>query len=250
MTADEYLMQVIQKYQANPSTATTVSYQIYPTIKTWAGDFLLETIWSGSIAKGTTVSLSSDADIFISISSTCTNSLAEIFNSLYDSLNKAGYATRKQNVSIRVTANGSKIDYTPGKRQAAQGYDHSIYRSKQNSWTKTNVKTHIGHVKDSGRIREIKLCKIWRELHRLEFPSFYLELAVMDGLSGKRYDDLAGNFMHVLGYLSDAFVDTVYNDPSNTNNKVSDDLTATEKMLVRQAAANSRVKGTWGEIVW
>ena len=69
MTAGEYLKQVIQKYPTNPSAATSASHQIYPTIKAWAGDFLVEVIWSGSIAKGTTVSLSSDADVFISISS-------------------------------------------------------------------------------------------------------------------------------------------------------------------------------------
>jgi hypothetical protein len=250
MTADEYLKQVIHKYSANPSLATTISHQIYPTIKAWGGEYLVEAIWSGSIAKGTTVSLSSDADVFISISSTCTNSLADVFNTLNRALNEAGYATRKQNVSIRVTANGCKIDYTPGKRQSPQGYDHSIYKSKLDSWTKTNVKTQASVVKESGRTREIKLCKIWRELHRLEFPSFYLELAVIDCLSGKSHDDLSGNFMHVFGYFSDNFVNTMYYDPSNTNNRVSDDLTAAEKLLVRQAATNSRSKGTWGEIVW
>ena len=186
----------------------------------------------------------------ISLSSTCTSSLADIYNTLNNALNKAGFATGKQNVSIRVTANGCKIDYTPGKRQSPQGYDHSIYKSKLESWVKTNVKAHISLVRDSGRMQEIKLCKIWRELNHLEFPSFYLELAVIDSLSGKSHDDLSGNFMHVLGYFSDTFVDNVYYDPSNTNNKVSDDLTATEKTLVRQAAANSRTKGTWGEIVW
>lgn len=250
MTADEYLQQIIQKYQTNANAATAVAHQIYPTIKAWGGQNLIETIWSGSIAKGTTVSLSTDADVFISLSSTYTDSLSEIFNSLNGALSKAGYTTRKQNVSLRVYTSGCKIEYTPGKRQSQQGYDHSIYKSKSDSWIKTNVKTHISQIKDSGRISEIKLCKIWRELNRFEFPSFFLELAMIDCLSGSKYNDLATNFWQVLGFLADSFVDRVYYDPANTNNRVSDDLNATEKVLIRQAAVNSRSKKAWAEIVW
>src|SRR5271157_2898968 len=224
MNGNEYLRSMISKYQRDSSQAVALSHQIYPTVKVWAGKHLVECIWSGSIAKGTTVSLSSDADVFISLSSTTPDTLSDIYGSLSNVLTGAGYTIRKQNVSIRVLSTRAVVDYTPGKRQSPQGYDHSIFKSKLRTWTKTNVKTHISHITGSGRGNEIKLTKIWRELNRIEFPSFYLELAVIDCLSGAYLDDLANNLWKILTFLAGPFLERVYYDPANANNRVSDDL--------------------------
>jgi tRNA nucleotidyltransferase (CCA-adding enzyme) len=194
MTADQYLNQIITKYQINEAGVKTQVKLIYPTIQRWANRFLVEAIYSGSIAKGTAISLSTDADVFISLSSTTSETLSQIYTTLYNALSQPGYQARKQNVSIGVTSGGYKIDFVPGKRQSQYGYDHSIYMNKKNTWTMTNVKTHVSHVAGSNRIKEVKLTKIWRELNKLDFPSFYLELAVIDHLSGRSYGDLSGNF--------------------------------------------------------
>ena len=82
---------------------------------------------------------------------------------------------------------GANVDFVPGKRQDNYGSDHSLYRRKADTWTKTNVDKHVNVVAGSGRLNEIRASKIWRERHQLEFPSLYLELMVIRGASRARH---------------------------------------------------------------
>jgi tRNA nucleotidyltransferase (CCA-adding enzyme) len=118
MPGDTYLSGVLAKYIVNQPGVHAQVLAIHPVIARWGGTYLLETIYSGSIAKGTAVSLSTDADIFISLSSTTPDPLGDVYTTLNTALIQAGYQTKKQNVSIGVTAGGYKIDYVPGKRQS------------------------------------------------------------------------------------------------------------------------------------
>ncbi|MDD3603510.1 MAG: hypothetical protein PHZ17_09400 [Sulfurovum sp.] len=250
MTPDEYTLKIIDKYVVDIEKAQAAGNTIYPTIQTWAGSYLVKAEFSGSLAKGTAIALSSDADIFISLSSTTKETLQEIYSSLYTYVTKAGYTARKQNVSIGVDVNGRKLDLVPGKRQSQHGNDHSLCRFKAASWTKTNIHTHINHIQNSNRIQEIKLTKIWRELHNLDFPSFYLEMVVIDALKYKSTNDLANNFMAVLNFLANDFTSKTYTDPANSNNTISDDLTLAEKKKIATQANSSKNEKNWGSIVW
>lgn len=250
MSADSYLAGVLAKYTVNEAGAKAQAQAIYPVVEKWAGSYLLEAIYSGSIAKGTAVSLSTDADVFISLSSTTPDPLANIYTTLYNALTQAGYQAKKQNVSIGVTAGGYQIDFVPGKRQSQYGYDHSLYKNKTSTWAKTNVKTHVSHVAGSSRLSEIRLTKIWRTLHGLQFPSFHLELAVIDCLTGSSSETLSDNFWKVLGFLAGDFPSRRYVDPANTNNVISDDLTQSEKQVIKAAALAARAQKTWQSIVW
>jgi len=250
MSAGAYLYGVLAKYTVNEVGAKAQVQAVYPVIQKWAGSYLLEAIYSGSIAKGTAVSLSTDADVFISLSSTTPDPLADIYATLYNALTQAGYQARRQNVSIGVTAGGYQIDFVPGKRQSQYGYDHSVYKNKTGTWAKTNVKTHVSHVSGSSRLSEIRLTKIWRSLQGLEFPSFYLELALIDCLTGSSTATLSDNFWKVLGFLASDFPSRPYMDPANTNNVISDDLTSAEKQAVKAAGLVARAQKTWQSIVW
>ena len=97
-------------------------------------------------------------------------------------MNGNGFSVRRQNVSIGIDYNSDQIDLVPARRQSQYGNDHSLYVSKKNSWIKTNIDTHISQVSNSNRLNEIKLVKIWRNANNLDFPSFYLELVVIDAL--------------------------------------------------------------------
>ena len=247
---DQYLLDIINRYIVDIGKAQKAGNDIYPIIQKWAGHYLVKAEFSGSLAKGTAVSLSSDADIFISLSSDTKETLQEIYISLFSYITNAGYTARKQNVSLGVNVNGYKVDLVPAKRQSQYGNEHSLYRSKANSWTKTNVYDHINHVKNSNRINEIKLTKIWRELHNLDFPSFYLEMAVIDSLKQKSTSNLAHNFMTVLNFLASDFINKTYFDPANSNNTISDDLTLVEKKKISTQANSSKNERSWGSIVW
>ncbi|MBN8658768.1 MAG: nucleotidyltransferase [Candidatus Obscuribacter phosphatis] len=253
MTADEYLYQILRREAVDTSSTSPVrSVQsiIQPTIQRWAGNQLDYVMPSGSFAKGTGNRSGTDIDLFVSLTGSTTNTLKEIYESLSDALNKAGYTPRRQNVSLNITVNGYSVDLVPAKRQDTYSQDHSLYRRKADTWTKTNVAKHIAYVQQSGFVNECRLIKLWRMQKRLDFPSFYVELSVINALSGRRYaGGLASNVLEALGYLRDSLATTRIIDPANTNNIISDDLTSSEKAVVASAARISAIAKTWEEII-
>ena len=250
MTADEYLKTILQKYAVNVTGAEAAGNLVYPTLKKWGGDCLLNVEFSGSLAKGTAISIGTDADIFLSLSSSTNETLANIYDKLYDTVTNAGYIAKKQNVSIGIISNGYSIDLVPGRRQSQYGNEHSLYVRKINSWTKTDVKNHISYVQSSGRIDEIKILKIWRQLHGLEFPSFFLEMTTINALAYSRVGNLANNVLTCLDFIRDYIKTIRYVDPANTNNIISDVCTVVEKNIIANQAAKSRAQSRWESIVW
>ena len=141
-----------------------------------------------------------------------------------------------------------KIDLVPGRVQSGYQNWHSLWKHKASTWTQTNVSLHIDRVRDSGRTREIRAIKIWRQNHGLDFPSFYLELTVLDALY-RLGSNLAQNVQHVLNYLAEDFVGAVVMDPANTNNTISDDLTLVEKWAIATQAKTS-LTAPWDQTLW
>jgi hypothetical protein len=91
--------------------------------------------------------------------------------------------------------------------------------------------------------------KLWRRQKGLDFPSFYLELTTIDALTGTGLSTLAERVMQTFLYLRDSFPNARVIDPANTNNIISDDLTAAEKQAIKSAAAAAITAKTGGEIV-
>lgn len=250
MSADDYLRGLLSTYAVNTAAAQAAANLVLPVIEKWANGYLNRAEFSGSIAKGTGVSIGTDADVFLSLSSTTPGTLADMYDTLHRAVTAAGYTARRQNVSVGIQVNGYSIDLVPGRRQSQYGNDHSLYRSKVASWTQTNVATHVAHVASSGRIEEIRILKAWRLRHGLTFPSFYLELALIDGLAYARQGNLAANVMAGLEHIRDNIRTRKYMDPANTNNAVSDDCSPAEKAAIAAKAAESLQRRTWQEVVW
>lgn len=251
--SDTYVQSIINKHKLDYLDAGIIertANQLLPYINGWGGNYILEVRYSGSYAKSTGVKGSSDMDLFISLSSNTQETLQQIHATLCNYLLKNNILAKPQNVSIGLKYNGLSIDLTPGKKQSGNTNDHSIYSNKRRTWQLTNIDEHISHVQRSGRIDEIKATKIWRNLHQLDFPSFYLEMTVIEALRGRYTNQLATNFLTVLGYIRDRLQSAVITDPANSSNRVSDDLTPQEKNRVAYAAQVSRAKPTWGEILW
>ena len=253
MSADSYLQKILAKYAVeygDSSPSSKVGNKIFPVIKNWAGVQLNEVSWSGSYAKRTAVKGSTDVDMFISLKSDTPMTLEEIYNSLHERLTQDGYTVRKQNVSIGVTLDGMSLDLIPARKQSGNTNYHSLWKNKQKTWIQTNISNHIDKIKNSGRIDEIKITKIWRNLNNLEFPSFYLELSLLEALHGKNIGDLASNVLHILNYLSKDFTKASIVDPANSNNIISEEISDLKKCSIALAAISSRGKNNWEEIVW
>lgn len=249
MTGLEYVNSVLQKYAVNPSKATQYHKLFLPYITEWANGYLVDVKISGSSKKGTAVSSGTDVDLFISLTSITNNTLNEIYESLFSYMNGNGFSVRRQNVSIGIDYNSDQIDLVPARRQSQYGNDHSLYVSKKNSWIKTNVDTHISQVSNSNRLNEIKLVKIWRNANNLDFPSFYLELVVIDALYNRTTGATDINFLTALKFIAESLERNTYADPANTNNCMSDQIDITEKRRIALVAQNSANQQYWKDVV-
>jgi hypothetical protein len=252
VTPDEYLQGILNREAVDTgifSPVRGVHTVLHPIVQEWAGNRLLTMHPSGSFMKGTANKSGTDIDFFISLSEQTTESLQEIYDKLFNRMNERGYSPTRQNVSINVRVNGYSVDLVPGKRQNSYGVDHSLYRRKAGTWTKTNVVTHINRVTGAGRLAESRVIKLWRNQKRLDFPSFYLELTVIDALSQQLFGTLSGNVWKVLEYLRDRFPIARVVDPANTNNIISDDLSAAERARIKVMAEQTLIASNWGEII-
>lgn len=254
MSQNDYIQNIINKHsipkQIDNFTNIYVVNPLVTVIKNWSGCYLNKIELSGSRAKGTAIDLSSDLDLFISLSSETPLSLDRIYESLFIRLTNERIKCRKQNVSIGVFYNNRKIDLVPARKQNPSSNYHSLYCRKSNSWTQTNVDLHINNVIKSNRINEIIAMKIWRENHKLDFPSIYLETYVIETLKGKTYGDIANNVWFLLKDIRDNIDTKRIIDPSNTNNILSDELTINEKHKIQNCAIDSLNKKYWSEIIW
>lgn len=251
MTADQYLLGILQREAVDTSLMSPVrgvQARIEPTIRAWAGVHLRSISPSGSFAKGTANKSGTDIDLFISLAETTTAPLGDIYNSLFNTLKQVGYTPKKQNVSINIQVNGQDVDLVPARQQNLLSQDHSLFRRRANTWTKTNVATHIAYVMYGGCVPEIRVLKLWRNQKGLDFPSFYLELAVIAALRGNG-GTLSQRVWKALTHIRDNLSTARLVDPSNTNNVISDDLTAAEKTAIVAAARTALGVKNWSEIV-
>jgi len=258
--SDAYIYQILLKYSArNLVTQSLAISQLKSTLKTWANTCYADILDSGSRAKGTAISLASDVDFLVSLTSDCNENsggLKSIYDSLYDKLNANYKNVRKQNVSVKINLNGLEVDVTPARKQPGNTNDHWLYVSKLDTRKQTNIQKHITDISQSGRTNEIKTIKIWRELNKIDFPSIYLEYLIVSNILlyyPKDANSLASNAWHVLQELAkDAGnpLSARIVDPANSNNILSDLLTAAEKNRIIAQAKIAARQEYWTTIVW
>ena len=178
------------------------------------------------------------------------------YDSLFRKLSSSYSSVRKQNVSVRIELNGLEVDITPARKQTGNGNYHSLYVSKSGSWTQTNIQRHITDISQSGRTNEIKVLKIWRELHQIDFPSIYMEYLLVNNIllnKSKNLDSLGDNVWHAFHELAKTQGNPLFArivDPANSNNILSDLLTSTEKNEVIKKAQIAINQNNWNQIVW
>lgn len=210
---------------------------------------------SGSRAKGTAIKGKSDLDMFLSIDDpNNSNTLKEYYESVYNFLKRNNYTVRKQNVSLGVKYYGCDIDVVPAKKVNSSSYqrynDHYLWSNKHQNRMLTNIQKHIDIVQQSGVKKEIMLLKVWRENHKLDFPSIYIEQLCVEELKYHNQYNLADNFMHMLSYIEDNIQSKRVVDPSNCNNIISDSLTSSEKRQIANQAQDSLGQQYWADILW
>jgi len=254
-----YLQQILQKYQARNLTNYSLAISnLKSVLQTWAGSCFVEIKNSGSRVKGTAISLASDVDFLVSLTSGCNENkggLKSIYDSLFNKLKNSYQNVRKQNVSVRINLSGLEVDVTPARKQTGNTNNHNLYVSKSNTWKQTNIQKHIIDIVQSGRTNEIRLIKIWRELNKIDFPSIYLEYLVVNNIllnKSKDLNSLADNVSSILTELAKESGNPLYlrvTDPANTANILSDLLTQAEKIKIKNAAKIA-IQSNWNQVFY
>ena len=249
---DDFLRLVLSRHsvQTGPSShAEATGRALYPWISNWAGAYLADVRFSGSYAKGTAVSGTTDVDLFIALNADTPGTLRDIYWSLFQAAAATGLSPRPQNVSVGAVYQEISVDLVPARVQSGYTQWHSLYRRRRDSWTQTNVAKHIEVVGQSRRTEEIRAIKIWRKLCGLDWPSFYLELTVLAACHGRPVGDLANNVWNSFRYIAENLATARVVDPSNSNNVLSDELTAAEKNPIIAQARHALAQQNWGQII-
>lgn len=264
MTADQYLEATVAKYAVENgpgSDGERAACSLSRLISDWAGRDLVGFQLSGSYEKGTAVTLGAEVDILVSVKKP--GDAKEVHQSLYQHCIEQHLPPEANGVAIRITSNGVKIHMIPwnldrveqeGGSPAHNGqHQHTLYDHRRGRTIETNLNRHIDYVRASGRRDEIRALKIWRERNQLDWPSFYLELAVIQALEEAKAPAsgaLATNLSTVMNYVNTDFARTLAVDPANEENVVSDDLSLKEKNVIARAARKSLAMGAWERVIW
>lgn len=253
MTGDEYILSILKKYEVPngpESPAAQAAKLIAPKIQRWAGEWLNSLSYSGSYAKQTGVHGITDMDLFISLQPDMPGSIKKIYDELFTLAALHGWNPRRKNVSIGISINNLNLDLIPGKAQKNHDNYHELYWSSPESIRQTSVNLHANTVADSKRHREIQAVKIWRHIHRLDWPSLYLDFFVINALAGRNTDSLAYNLLHVFDAIGDSLETVSIVDPANPDNVLSDDLPPQEKKNLGDQAKKSAGEQHWEDIIW
>ena len=255
MNANRYVERIVRKYEVEKGPGSAVyeaGERLRGLIQRWYAARLVRVHNSGSFAKGTSIRGGTDLDLFISLKPGSGKSLKKMFEGLHRYADQEGLRPRLQNVSIGVEVNGVKVDLVPARKHSGKS-DHSLYLSRRQGWTKTNVDRHIELVRRYGKSATIRAAKIWRSNRGLDFPSFYLELAALRALRGREPQGTAGELKRVLEFLAADLPRAEFVDPANAANVISSELSLDEKQeIARQAKASLGMvrNSQWERVVW
>jgi len=249
LTADQYAASIIDKYRVvvdTDSSSHRAADELVPLLKKWGSQYLQGITLSGAYAGNSAVRLSSDVDILVALKPLPDRDIKNVFWGLFEFLSDHIKQIHTRTVSIRAETRDFKVDLIPAFR------DHGLvlFNKKSGHEVRTDLTRHVHLIANSGRQEEICALKIWRERQQLEFPSFYLELTVLNALESERYGRLADNVRTILRYIGNRLEQAVVRDPANDDNIVSNDLTAAEKKAVAKAARDALYDENWKKILW
>lgn len=202
--------------------------------------------YAGSKAKGTMIAESYDLDLICYFPSENDKTLKEIHNEVQNALSeKYSIEPKASAIRIKKIDNDLETDYhidvVPGRFVDGDDGDaflHVTYGEQER--IQTNIDTHIAHVKGSGCQDIIKILKLWKVRNNVPIKTFVMEIATVKTLKdSKAKDDLSKSLQEMLTCLRDNMESMRLEDPANSNNIVSEAMSASDKSIVANKAAEA-----------
>lgn len=180
--------------------------------------------WAGSKAKRTMIRESYDGDMtcyFPHDDIAAGSTLAEIYDNTRSALAEHYHVEIKPS-AIRVLSKDDwhtdlHVDVVPGRFINGNEGDVNLHRTTGDKQSfKTNLQTHIDHIKDSGVTDAIRLMKLWKVRNHLDTAkTFVIELLVVKILKSKKSSGLAEQLEHVWTQFRDDAPALTVEDPAN-----------------------------------
>ncbi|MCB1058134.1 MAG: hypothetical protein KDD11_21755 [Acidobacteria bacterium] len=196
--------------------------------------------WAGSMAKKTMIREAYDGDM------TCyfehdETSAGSTLKELYEATEKAlrvDFQVERKTSALRVRAQDDwttdlHIDVVPGRFTTDDRDDVFLYQAGgEKERLKTNLETHIEHIRDSGVREAVRLMKLWRTRNGIDSAkTFVLELLVVKLLQDHVDEELPSQLEHVWTEFRDRASELRVEDPANSNNDLKPLLDACRSSL-------------------
>jgi len=253
-----HLQRVIKSHKMRHVQTTMDKYikkreEIKDALATYYTDMrATRAINSGSFAKHSAINEKYDVDICQPFKYRSFRTLEEMADHVYDFFinvyqdeQLVRWKTRKQRVSVGLTflIDGEEIgmDVVPGRELTEEDYKETnrlnLYvRTKglaPATSTQTNIQRHVDHIQGKGDERRIiRLLKVWKLTKgKKEIKSFFVELITIRAFESRSSVPFGvwEQLEMVMEYIRDRVETISLLDPANSNNIVSDTMTAAEK---------------------
>jgi hypothetical protein len=204
--------------------------------------------YGGSYGKKTMIKESFDLDIVIYFPQTDRRPLRDMYESVYDSLNQAGYRMEEQRVALTLQLPKQlHVDVVTGRAKDEDFYYADLYNIPKDSRMRTSLKRHIDEAR---RVKDtIKLMKLWIRRHSLGTQKFAMEQIVIRALRNEEDEsDLEKSFITVLQYLKSSILNIKLVDSANSENHIQ--ISEKQRHKIKQAADYSYRAESWEDVIW
>lgn len=236
MTTDNYLTKILQQQALADDSAEMKELrrrreEIQGLLTAAFANATPSIRWGGSKAKGTMIRLSYDGDMTCYFARDDRNA-GETLQDIYDNVATAlaeDFEVQRKNSALRVKDRSTKgtlgvatdlhIDVVPGRffedEKSGDVWLHQNEGTKER--LKTNLDTHIRHIRDSGVTDAIRLMKLWNVRNGIGAKTFVLELLTVKLLSRRKSSSLADQLEHIWTEFRDRPGELAVEDPANPN---------------------------------
>lgn len=182
-------------------------------------------LYGGSKAKGTMIKESYDLDLvcyFPHDETAAGATLKDLYKNVSKKLSEK-YMIQEKTSAIRLLSAQEEtkgtythVDVVPGRYTDSTNSDCYLHQNGgDKERLKTNLETHISHIRNSGVTDALKLLKLWRVLNGIDVKQFAFELLGVDVLKDKKSAALSDQLQHFFETVSEAEKPITVEDPAN-----------------------------------
>ncbi|WP_055047459.1 hypothetical protein [Devosia sp. A16] len=252
VSASDYLRGILAREAVARETIADLARpdsKIAALCHAWGSRDIVDVTPGGSFEKAMANRSGISIDCVVWIHARSARRIGDIYESMFTTFQRLGLAPTRRDVTLALNLGHLVVDLLPAKRLSMISDIHEIYSARRGLAITTNLHQHVLDSHEAGWQEEVRVLKLWRDQNRLDFPSYYLELATRAALRRRPAGALADNVWAALGFFERLLVPRAMLDPANAANIVSDELTAAQKRSVALAAGAARSGRPWSEIV-